>query len=73
MMIYEDTKCRCGHRASAHTSGVFPDPDGVDLATVQNNDYHHCGRCENAKSECLKFELPNLDLIEYLAEQRGLI
>jgi hypothetical protein len=63
--------CRCGHRAAAHTVGVFPtfDSEGVSLEVILENTYPSgCYICA-----CKQFELNNLDLIEYLAEQRGLI
>jgi len=75
MMIKATHLCRCGHQANSHTSGVFPcdHPDGVPLEVVQNNSYSNCGKCSSSGGTCKHFELPNLDLIEYLAEKRGLI
>ena len=64
--------CRCGHRAASHTLNVFAicdDTEVSDLETGQKGSLanHSC------PSNCRKFELQNLDLIEYLAEKRGLI
>ena len=73
MMIKAATLCQCGHGASCHTAGVFPCGGGVSLETVQGNHYKHCGKCAYTGKKCEGFRLTNLDLIEYLAEKRGLV
>ena len=72
MKIAATHLCRCGHTASNHTNGIFntcDDQDFAELEKIVKNSYarHECA------SNCAKFELPNLDLIEYLAKERGLI
>jgi hypothetical protein len=72
MKIKATHLCRCGHVASAHTVGVFDwrgKDESASLDEVQENSrgIHDC------PMNCEKFELSNLDLIEYLAKKRGLI
>jgi hypothetical protein len=77
MKIKATHRCQCGHPANAHTSGAFSsDRSTNELKIVIRNSKKHgqCGRCwANKSGTCKKFQLPNLDLIEYLAEKRGLI
>jgi len=75
-MIKATHLCWCGHEAWGHTNGAFVDKDEMkDLEEVIKNstEYGKCGRCCERKGTCEKYQLPNLDLIEYLAKQRGLI
>jgi len=72
MKIKGSYLCRCGHSASAHTHGVFRrNIEEAEINRIIDNskgwNRHSCN------SNCDKFELQNLDLIEYLAEERGLI
>ena len=73
MLIKATQLCRCGHKAAAHTKDVFirsvDDNDSSTLEMVQKkrSTFHVCA------VNCTKFELNNLDLVEYLAEQRGLV
>lgn len=72
MKILGSKKCMCGHYAHDHTIGVFINGDEiVDVEQVLNNNHIGCGVCLVAS--CKKFTLPNLELVEYLAEKRGLI
>jgi hypothetical protein len=74
MKIKATQRCRCGHVAAAHTSGVFVQCDDTESATLEDIQtklaFRHNESCSN---NCTIFELDNLTLIEYLAEERGLI
>ena len=77
MKIHAKTKCQCGHGAMSHTVGVFiSGQEQATLEQVQNNSWGNgCSNCLH-KTTVLsdhKFTLSNLDLIEYLAIERGLI
>lgn len=72
MLIRGDKKRVCGHMASDHTIGVFNHGNEiVNVKEVFNNPHIGCGIC--LIKNCEKFTLPNLDLVEYLAEERNLI
>jgi hypothetical protein len=76
MIIKATHLCRCGHQANSHTSGIFYDEiEESTLKKVVNNSKKHalCGRCSLTNGTCREFVLPNLDLIEYLAKEKGLI
>lgn len=72
MKIAATKLCRCRHKAAAHTYGVFKECTDEEFSTLE---IVQTRRARNTHSgcSCEKFELDNLDLIEYLAEQRGLI
>ena len=67
--------CNCGHVAWAHTSGVFEYSGSIStLEEVQKgSESNGCRWCRDSNRECKVFTLPNLDLVEYLAEKRGLV
>jgi len=73
MKIKATHLCRCGHAAWNHTHGVFNGEECVaDFRKVRNNDKNPKG-CSKCYISCKKFQLPNFDLVEYLAEKRGLV
>jgi len=72
MKIKATQLCRCGHKAAMHTINVFTYCDDNDLAPLDEVQ-RKSGASHVCSSNCIKFELNNLDLIEHLAEQRGLI
>jgi hypothetical protein len=76
MMIKATTLCQCGHIVMSHTCGVFRHKEEfADMKTILKHPFRNkCGPCfQSDKTRCKGFELNNLDLIEYLAEKRGLI
>lgn len=79
MQIKATHLCCCGHKAWNHTSGVFKSENSTaDVEEVIHNSLkimqpHGCSKCISATKTCKKFQLPNLDYVEYLAEKRGLV
>ena len=72
MRIKATQLCQCGHTAAAHTIGVFNVCDDTDIAFLEEVQMES-GVCHTCNVNCGKFELPNLDFIEYMAKEQGLI
>jgi hypothetical protein len=69
MKIKYNYLCLCGHQANAHTIDCFYDNEFAEIEDVfaKSTGKHPC------ESNCNKFQLNNLDLVEYLVEKKGLI
>jgi hypothetical protein len=66
--------CRCGCVAASHTRGVFVQCDDTESATLEDIQTKFApGHNASCSNHCTRFELDNLTLIEYLAEERGLV